>query len=402
MGKRDEERVARISQALKEAGWKAFVCALPMDVLLLTGYWPVIGNAIAAVTWEGRISILAPEDERDLAEEGWADEVRTFQAGSLDTIENAVEAVRRPLEDLLRAAGLERGDLGYEGGTFSEPASYAAMSFYGVTLRGLLRQVCPESMPVPADDALTRLRSVKTQNEIERIRKACHIAEQAYQEGARQMRAGQKETEVAARFRAPFSVVGVGYEGVRRADGFVYCMSGPNAAQAYAAFQRSRDKTLRPGEFALIHCNSYADGYWTDITRTFCLGQPEERMQKMIEAVLLARQAALESIRPGVRAADVDRAARDVMRDHGFEAAFKHPTGHGVGFTAIDHNAPPRLHPKSEEVLETGMVFNVEPGLYFEGFGGIRHCDMVAVTPNGRELLTPFFSDGRSLWIENP
>ena len=112
------------------------------------------------------------------------------------------------------------------------------------------------------------------------------------------------------------------------------------------------------------------------------------------------RDAALAAIRPGACAAKLDRAAREVMQSLGFGAAFKHPTGHGVGFTAIDHNAPPRLHPKSQEILETGMVFNVEPGLYFEDFGGLRHGDMVAVTANGIELLTPFLSDIPSLYRE--
>ncbi|HLV79078.1 MAG TPA: M24 family metallopeptidase [Chthonomonadaceae bacterium] len=397
MGTRDEERVERICQALRKAGWKAFVCSLPRDVLMLSGYWPVVGNAIAVATWEGQVRVLAPEDERDLAEAGWADAVHTFAAGSLDRIEDLAEAVRQPLAELLRAAGLERGTLGYEGGAYSEPATYAAMSFYGEALRGLLGKVSPESAPAPADAALARLRCVLTPREMERVKVACRIADRAYQEGARQMRAGQKETEAAARFRAPLSVAGVGFEGAARADGFVYCMSGPNAAQAYAAYQRSQDRTVAPGEFALVHCNSYADGYWTDITRTFCLGTPGERMRTLYEAVLTAREAALESIRPGVRAADVDRAAREVMRHYGFATAFKHPTGHGVGYTAIDHNAPPRLHPKSEEILETGMVFNVEPGLYFDGFGGLRHCDMVAVTAGGMELLTPFLSEVSSL-----
>jgi Xaa-Pro aminopeptidase len=79
-----------------------------------------------------------------------------------------------------------------------------------------------------------------------------------------------------------------------------------------------------------------------------------------------------------------------VLTAHGYGEAFKHPTGHGVGFAAIDHDALPRLHPKSPDVLETGMVFNVEPGVYFEGYGGLRHCDMVAVTASGAEVLTPF------------
>jgi Xaa-Pro aminopeptidase len=91
-----------------------------------------------------------------------------------------------------------------------------------------------------------------------------------------------------------------------------------------------------------------------------------------------------------VKAADVDAAAREVLKTRGFGPQFKHSTGHGVGFSALDANAKPRLHPKSGDTLEPGMVFNVEPAIYFDGYGGMRHCDMVAVTDSGAELLTPF------------
>ena len=89
-------------------------------------------------------------------------------------------------------------------------------------------------------------------------------------------------------------------------------------------------------------------------------------------------------------ASEVDRAARETLKAYGFEKEFKHPTGHGVGFSAISHNARPRIHPQSKEVLEPGMVFNIEPAVYIEGYGGIRHCDMVAITDTGVEVLTPF------------
>ncbi len=110
----------------------------------------------------------------------------------------------------------------------------------------------------------------------------------------------------------------------------------------------------------------------------------------MYEAVSEARAAALAAIKPGVAGRDADRAAREVMQAHGMRDQFKHPTGHGVGFAAIDHNARPRLHPKSEDVIQIGSVFNVEPAVYFEGQDGIRHCDMVAVTERGAEVLTSF------------
>jgi hypothetical protein len=96
----------------------------------------------------------------------------------------------------------------------------------------------------------------------------------------------------------------------------------------------------------------------------------------------------------------VDRAARDVLEERGFGRDFKHPTGHGVGFLAIDHNAAPRLHPKSAETLETGMVFNVEPAIYRHLWGGCRHCDMVTVTARGAELLSDFQTRPEDLVVD--
>jgi Xaa-Pro aminopeptidase len=96
----------------------------------------------------------------------------------------------------------------------------------------------------------------------------------------------------------------------------------------------------------------------------------------------------------------VDHAARSVLAERGFAADFLHSTGHGVGFGAISPNALPRIHPKSDDVLEPGMVFNVEPAIYIEGYGGIRHCDMVAVTESGFKLLTPFQSALDDLLLE--
>ena len=102
---------------------------------------------------------------------------------------------------------------------------------------------------------------------------------------------------------------------------------------------------------------------------------------------------------PGVEARAVDQAARDVLADHGLGASFKHPVGHGVGFAAIDHNARPRLRPGSPDVLLPGMVCNIEPAVYLENAGGLRHCDMVAVTDTGLELLTPFQSTLEELTV---
>src|SRR6185312_11657713 len=121
------------------------------------------------------------------------------------------------------------------------------------------------------------------------------------------------EEQIAATLRGPL----LDTHRASRADGFAFCMSGPNAAEAYKAYQLSSDRAPRPGDLVLAHCNSHVDGYWTDITRTYCLGRPDDRQRQMYEAVFAARRAALDAIRPAARACDVDHAARQVIERHG-------------------------------------------------------------------------------------
>ena len=383
---RDPERLDRLQTAMKEAGLDAIACSLPENVLLMTGYFPVVGTSMALITRDCRVTLLAPEDEMGLADRDGADQVVGFQPGSLDKLTGAVEAIREPLARVLHQRGLTGTRVGYEAGAAYQPAPYISMHLYGGDMAELLEGVTLR----PADDLLARMKATLTTIELDRLRRACRIAHYGFQEGAGALRPGRKETAVASTFRAPLSIMGTGFEGVGRADGAVYCMSGPNSAKAFGAYAHSRPRELEIGDFALVHCNSHADGYWTDITRTYCVGVAADRQWEMCGLILEAGRAAFETVRPGARAADVDRAARDVFRAAGCADAFKHGTGHGVGYAAIDHNAAPRLHPASGDALESGMVFNIEPALYFEGYGGARHCNMVAVTENGADLLTPF------------
>ncbi len=385
---RDNERVELIRRAFEEAGLDAVVCTLPMNVLLLSGYWPVVGTSLVIATHDGRIIVIAPKGEEEIARNGWADELHTFQPGSLEKTTDSIESIHDPLANAVKTLGIEHGRIGYEDGPISEPASYAAMNLYGMTI--VKSELLSSATLVPVGEVLAYLRSVKTQHEISRIRIGCRIAERAFLEGANQIRAGLKETDVAAKFRTPLTTFGTGYEGVNRADGFMFYMSGANSAEAHGAYARSRSREIGRNEFILVHCNSYADGFWTDITRTYCIGELDKQKRRMYDAIFDARRAAIESIHPGIRASDVDRAAREVLRAHGFEREFKHPTGHGVGFAVISHNAMPRIHPMSNDLLEVGMVFNIEPAIYIDGYGGLRHCDMVSVGETVTEVLTPF------------
>jgi len=398
---RDFERRERVTRDLNQSGLAALVCALPHNVLMLTGYWPVVGTSLAVATRNGSFQILAPDDEAEIANGGLADRVKTFSVGSLNEVVSAAVAAREPLRQLASELSLPPGSsVGYESGSSVVPAPYVSIHLYGGAMRELAAYAFPESTITPADDLLARLRSVTSQNELRRVRLSCRIAEQAFLRGAGELRRSLTEVEAADLFRSPLAVSGSTYEGIRRAGGQVFCMSGPDSAEAYAAYQLSRNRTIKKNDLVLVHCNSQADGYWTDITRTFCFGEPDERMRRIYGAVFSARRAALDAIAPGISAAVVDKAARDVLADNGFGDAFRHGLGHGVGFAAIDHNSPPRLHPASTDILEPGMIFNIEPAIYLKGFGGIRHCDMVAITEEGPELLTSFQSKLEELIIE--
>jgi len=382
---RDEERVARIQHALGAHRLDALVCTLPSNVRLATGYWPVIGSAIAIATRQGAIGVLAPDDEARFAAESWADVVELFPPGSLDAVTDLVDVVAPRLRDLAAMVHL-RGNVrvGIEGASF-DPSVYAAGFAYGGSLPSLLSSALADATVSEARDLFARLRATLTATELATLREACDIARKAFECTAGQIRVGLREYEIADilrnQLRAP---------GRPRAEGFAYCMSGANAGQALASFQQSTARTVESGDLVLLHCNSCCDGLWTDITRTFSIGAPTREHRARLDAIFAARRSALDMIAAGVPASAVDRAARSVLRRAGFEAEFRHPTGHGVGFAAINHNAMPRVHPHSTDVLEPGMVFNIEPAVYEPGAFGIRHCDMVAVGPEGVELLTGF------------
>jgi Xaa-Pro aminopeptidase len=388
------ERKESLRRALAEARLDALVCALPKNVLLLSGYWPVVGTGIAVALPDGGVRLCVPEDEEELARQGWPDHVQTFHPSSLDRITTAAEALKEHLSELLPSPTRGHARVGFEQGEDSEPSSYAAMHLYHCGLEQAFREAFPTVEPVAADEILIELRSVKTQGEISDIRTACEMTGRAFERGGSQLRAGLTELEAAELFRAEVFRGMPDYPDVHRAEAFIWAMSGQNSAKAHGAYARSRARKIEQGDLVLVHCNSCADGYWTDITRTFSIGAVDDQRQEIYSAVFAAREAAFGEIAPGKRASGVDRAARKILEERGFGAEFKHSTGHGVGFGAISPNAHPRLHPKSVDVLKTGMVFNVEPAVYIDGYGGIRHCDMVAVTESGFELLTPFQSGG--------
>jgi Xaa-Pro aminopeptidase len=139
-------------------------------------------------------------------------------------------------------------------------------------------------------------------------------------------------------------------------------------------------------ELLLIDMGSCQDGYMSDMTRMLFLGRPSGKVRTMYNAVLKAQLAAIDEVRPGITAGQVDRKARQVLESEGFGKQFVHSTGHGLG---LEIHEPPRVGRKDATRLEAGMVITIEPGAYVRGFGGVRIEDTVLVTETGFEVLTP-------------
>jgi Xaa-Pro aminopeptidase len=377
----DHEREEWIDAVLRREGLDAMVCGAPPNVLMLSGYWPVTGASVAVRRRRARTQLIVPEDETHFA--AAHGEVVSFQPSSMERLSNATDAIREPLRAVLSKLGARR--IGVEVSPVFVPTPYASIHQWGCALHNFVVQMCPDAEVIDATARLDELRARLTSAELDKVKHACAIAADAFAMARALITPGSTERQVAGSIQTCFHA-----DDAARASGFAFCMSGPRSAHAGRAYAYTGVRRFVLGDLVLVHCNSYVDGYWTDITRTYCLGKTDNRKKSMYEAVYRARDRALEAIKPGISGADVDRAARASLEADGFGKEFSHGTGHGVGFAAIDHNAIPRLHPASTDKLEAGMVLNVEPAIYIEQFGGIRNCDVVAVTDHGTELLTPF------------
>jgi Xaa-Pro dipeptidase len=189
---------------------------------------------------------------------------------------------------------------------------------------------------------------------------------------------GLTERELAQRLTA--EMLDAGADSIA----FMIVVAGPNGADPHAG---PSERPLQNGDLLTIDCGAVHSGYIADITRTFAIGAVEDKLREIYELVLQANAAGRAAVRPGVAAQDVDRSARAVIEAAGYGEEFFHRTGHGLG---LETHEPPYIVEGNERLLEPGMLFTVEPGIYVGGLGGVRIEDDVVVTPSGAETLTHF------------
>ncbi len=389
----DQERVEEIAQRMVREGYAAIICRLPQHVVMLTGYQPILGNTFCVVSLsqarQVELRLAVPEDERDLVPVGAAAEVITYTEETLRFVSTTLPAVRVPLADLLRRAGVP-GDavVGYEGGRSPVATAYTQVGVPGPMTLDLLRELLPGARLRDATDALEDLAAVKTSTELERILRAEAVAVHGFRAARESIRVGATEADVAAAATAALLRAGYAVPDARQVLAYAHVMAGPRAALAYRAFNLTSNATIQRGDTVLVQIEVCVNGYWAELTRTFFAGEVSEEWARAHRACIAGQDAALYALRAGATGREVDEAARNVMRAAGFDEAFRHGLGHGLGFQAINHAAAPILHPASASALRAGMVHNMEPAVYLEGRGGMRLNDNVAVRQDGNELLS--------------
>lgn len=375
------------------ADFHAIICRLPQNVVMLTGYQPILGNSFCIVSLnaarEVEFRLLVPEDEKDFVPPGLAVEVRTFSEETMDYIGNTIQAVREPLGDLLRSAGInENAVIGYEGVYSPIAPSYTQVGVPGPAMLAMFHQLFLGGYLHDVTPMLDELAAFKPEEDLVMIRHAEQVAYLGFLAAREAIEVGRTEAEVAAEIYSALIRAGYALPEARHVTPHVHVMAGKRAALAYRAFNLTSNAAIDEGDTVTVQMEVGFNGYWAELTRTFFAGAISDEWSRAHEACVRAQDAALQHIHGGVPASQVDEAARSVMQEAGFGAAFKHGLGHGFGYQAINHAAAPVLHPASKDVLLPNMVHNMEPAVYLEGKGGLRLNDNVLVREDGYEVLS--------------
>ncbi|MCC6300195.1 MAG: aminopeptidase P family protein [Anaerolineales bacterium] len=241
-----------------------------------------------------------------------------------------------------------------------------------------VKSAAPEADFPDASDVLGQLRLRKDASEVEMMRRAVQIAQSALEATIPLMKIGMTEKELSAELvtqlfkhgsepEMPFSPI---------------VSSGPNSANPHAS---PSERKLQAGDLLVVDWGAAHDGYISDLTRTFAVGAVDEEYQKIHKIVQEANAAGRAAAKPGVPCADVDKAARDVIEKSGYGKYFTHRTGHGIG---MEGHEDPYMRGDNMQLLEPGMAFTVEPGIYLPGRNGVRIEDNVVITESGADVLS--------------
>ena len=242
---------------------------------------------------------------------------------------------------------------------------------------GMEKLLKPRVNLISSKGVVEKIRSVKDNDEVDLIRRAASLADDAVTLAIQESKPGKSEFEIAwviEKFLRENGADGVAFDTI--------VATGANSAKPH---HRAGSTIIKAGDPLVIDMGALLNGYRSDITRTILVEGEDEKFRCVYEVVLEAQITAIEAARQGVIAKDLDLVAREVIANHGFGQNFSHGLGHGVG---LNVHEMPMVVPSSDHILEEGMIFTVEPGIYLPGWGGVRIEDMVLLEEAEVSLLT--------------
>jgi Xaa-Pro aminopeptidase len=247
-----------------------------------------------------------------------------------------------------------------------------------VSAQGTLRNTIPKAARfMDATPALVHLRMVKDSQEVGLIRQACRLGVELFEKALKEIRPGITESHVAGKLEFEARKAGV--------DEMAFPTIIAAGLRSALPHGRASSQPIPRRAFVVCDFGVILAGYCSDMTRTVHVGRPQAEVRQGYKAVREAQQAALETVKPGATADEVDRMARKLLQKNNLSKFFTHSTGHGLG---LEIHEAPRIAAHQNEVLRPGMVITIEPGVYLPGKWGVRIEDTVVVTDTGCEVLT--------------
>ncbi len=360
------ERLTKLRRSLQASGLDALALNPGPSLFYLTGLQFHLSErpVVMFFTAGGTPGIVLPELEM-LKLSGLESEVKTFPYG-----ENPAG-----WQTVFAAAGKM---LGLEGKRIGmEPRSMRLLEYHHIIT------ITPASECQDAGNIVGILRLHKDPDEIFTIRKAVKIAQDALEAAVEQIKAGMTEKELAAELVLQLLRHGSDPE----LPFFPIVSSGPNGANPHA---QPSERKLQEGDLLVVDWGATVDGYISDLTRTFAVGEVDEEYMKIHQIVQEANAAGRAVGKPGLPCSAVDRAARAVIEKSGYGEYFTHRTGHGIGLEAHED---PYIRGDNAQLLEPGMIYTVEPGIYLPGRNGVRIEDNVVVNSSGNECISDMERD---------
>jgi Xaa-Pro aminopeptidase len=336
-------RFERLRAELDGAGCDAVLVTRLVNVRYLTGF---TGSAALLLVQPDRAVFVSDGRYRDQAAEeigaaGVDVDIEILNVGQKEVIVDGAVGVAR--------LGLEADDV-----TWAQQRKYAGEWF-------------PETELVATEGLVDGLRLVKDAGEVARIQAACATADAALAAVRHRLAEGPTEEEFGLELDNSFETI---------------VASGPNSAKPHA---RPGPRRIEEGDLVVVDFGALVDGYCSDMTRTFAIGEVSPTQQRMLDVVAASQRAGVEVVAAGVEAKAVDLASREVIDEAGWGDAFLHSTGHGVG---LEIHENPRVASTSEDTLRSDYIVTVEPGVYLPEHGGVRIEDTVVVTDDGCRVLT--------------